>query len=98
MTQILGPLPCSKCGGTVVIDRIGAYIRVLEGHRVHVCRPAMVPLLETPGPEICGAWMRNVEERCARRAGHATDERNRGHRRRCVMDDDNRARSGRRAA
>lgn len=104
MTLILGPLPCKACGRAVKVDRIGSHVRIMDGQTEHTCppvrvqEPVRVPLLEVPAPNICGAWMRNVEERCARGKGHASSIRDGGHRRRTVMDDERDRRRGNRAA
>lgn len=49
----------------------------LGSGRAHVC-PAERP--------TCGAWMPNARERCARRAGHASDRGWGGHRTRYALD------------
>lgn len=80
---VLGPLPCIRCGRTVAWDRVGSSWRLMEGAERHDCPGITQPKPELVDDGLCGAWMRNVQERCARRRGHADH-----HRRRLVMDDE----------
>jgi hypothetical protein len=74
----LGPMPCIGCGKPVFWE-IGGKAPLLMEHagrliRHHACRG------------VCGAWMPNARERCARRAGHGGTVRYPDHRTRYALD------------